>query len=73
MAIEWIEVESSWIKAVNYFAEEEAMEIALLNGKQYVYFGVSKEKFDNFLGAESKGEFYNEKIKGEYNSLRVKS
>lgn len=68
--MEWIEVESSWINAVNYFAEEEAVEINLINGKTYVYFGVPKSVFNDFLDATSKGKFYNDQIKGEYNSLK---
>ena len=67
----WVEVESSWIKAVNYFAEEQALEVALRDGRTYVYFGVSKEIFDEMMSAESKGKFYNKLVKGSYNSLRL--
>ncbi len=66
-----IEVESSWIKAIGYFEEESAMEIYLLNGKTYAYFGVDKSVFEAMLEAESKGRFYCERVKGLYNSLRV--
>lgn len=67
----WIEVESSWINALNYFDEEEALEINLLNGKTYSYFGVPKNLYYEFIKADSKGKFYNEFIKYNYNSLRV--
>ena len=66
-------VESSWINAVNYFAEEESLEINLSNGRTYVYFGVSKDVYDEMLAAQSKGKFYNDKIKGLYNCLRLDS
>jgi hypothetical protein len=66
---DWIEVESSWIAAINYFEPESILEIGLQNGKTYVYFDVPKEVYDEMLLAESKGKFYNWRVKGLYNSL----
>ena len=67
----WVEVDSSWINALNYFEEEEGLEVNLINGKTYVYFGVAKAIFNAFVEADSKGKFYNDYIKHNYNSLRV--
>lgn len=59
-----IEIESSVIASVEYFADDQVLEITFLSGNKYAYYGISKGMFENFLAAESKGTFYNVKIKG---------
>ncbi len=67
----WKHVESSWINAVGYFTDEEALEINLQNGKTLVYFGVPESLYEKMLLAESKGKFYNESVKGQFNFIRL--
>ena len=64
-------VESSCVVAIGYDADLEIMEVELINGKVYAYFGVPKWRVVDFLTAESKGKFYNDWVKGWYDSQKM--
>lgn len=59
-------VDSSTMNAIGYEADPLELTIAFKNGSIYVYSGVSQEVFDQFLGSDSKGQFFNQNIKNVY-------
>lgn len=61
-----VEVESSNIEYIEYYAPKAELTVGFLNGSQYVYFDVPQETFDNFVAASSKGRFLNQEVKNVY-------
>lgn len=48
------------------------LKVVFVNGREYLYEGVTPQIYENFLKAESKGKFFHENINGRYNYSRVK-
>jgi len=59
-------VDSSVIKEIGYDKHNKELFITFVNGSEYAYFGVSDYMYNRFLLAESKGTFFNKKIKNKY-------
>lgn len=53
--------ESTVIK--NFEMTDKGLKITFVSGKVYVYPTVSKETFDEFTKADSKGKFFNDNIR----------
>lgn len=70
MAVEWKLVESSNIVSIGYENHEDDMKAELhvqfKSGAEYVYHDVPQDMVQEFLNADSKGKFLNERIKGLY-------
>lgn len=64
-------VESSVIYAIGYDADLQILEVEFVSGKVYAYYEISKTFVSEFLSAESKGSFYNENIRGQYESYKM--
>ena len=64
----WIPVESSFISGAAYFEPLSLLEVKFKNGKEYIFDGVPKKVFEDFISAKSKGEFFNRVIKKNYGS-----
>jgi hypothetical protein len=60
-----IPVNSSVIAAVTYSAEA-ALDVEFTSGTRYRYFAVPAELFHEFLSADSRGQFFNSRIKPYY-------
>jgi hypothetical protein len=65
-----VPVESSVIAEIGY--EDEVMEVRFTNGGVYRYFNVPPQVCLDFLKARSKGNFFNQEIRGEYPCKRMK-
>ncbi len=59
-------VESDVIHAIGYDAEIHLLEIIFNDGRIYQYRGVPPQVFDGLKGAESKGRYFQENIRGEF-------
>jgi hypothetical protein len=59
-------VESSVIRFFRYDPRERALHITFTSGKAYTYLDVPPKVYDDFLKADSKGEFFNEEIRDQY-------
>lgn len=61
-------VDSSFIKTVGYNTDEKTLQIAFKGRPVSVinYYGVGAKTYQNLLNADSKGTFFNAKIKGKY-------
>lgn len=58
-------IKSKFIKAVEYDELTEVLKV-LIGTKIYYHYAVPDSVFKNFMISESKGNFYNKKIRGKY-------
>jgi len=58
--------ESALIKATEYFPSKEELIVEFNNGSRYKYKEFSKELYDSFLNAESKGQFFLSEVRKKY-------
>lgn len=64
-------VESSSMTVVRYNRKNLTLEIHLKDGSRYKYTDVPFEVYDSLINAESKGRFFNQHIRNEYNFVRL--
>jgi len=67
LAVDLQPVESSLIAKAGYDAATQVLSIQMVNSSDvYNYQAVPQAVYDSFLAAESKGAFYVQSIKGQY-------
>jgi len=54
--------ESSWIKSVE-FEEPNKLHVYTHSGKHYVYFGVSKDVYEEMKKSKSMGAYFNQNLR----------
>jgi len=64
-------IQSSSIAAAGYDRAQEILRIRYVGGSAYDYLAVPPNVFEDFLAAESKGQFVNWRIKPYYRFMRV--
>lgn len=65
-----VENSSTLIKSANYFPDEKILELTFHTSTfVYKYVEVPPEVFNAFIAADSLGRFYNEQIKGVFDSI----
>jgi hypothetical protein len=64
-------VESSMMVRVEYHEDTSELDITFKSGKTYRYREVPPDIYSDLLDAESKGEFFNEKIKDTFGFVEV--
>jgi hypothetical protein len=64
MAMEMIEVKSSWVQRIGW--EDGKLVVEAKSGSSYTHEGVPYKLYASFLLSRSKGKFYNKHIKGRY-------
>jgi hypothetical protein len=57
-------VESSTLRSAGYDAAKRTLEIEFQNSHVYRYFGVPQSVYDSLIAASSKGQYFNQCIKG---------
>lgn len=62
-----ISVNSSAIDAIGYDSKTQQMKIKFKDSGTYTFCGVPQSIFDNFLDANSKGQYYHKYIRDKYN------
>ncbi|MBU1693906.1 MAG: KTSC domain-containing protein [Verrucomicrobia bacterium] len=61
------DVESTLVQQVGYDPATQTLTVKLVtDGSVYEYFGVPQEVYDQFMAAESKGNFFSKNIKNVY-------
>lgn len=60
------EVESSLISRVGYVAEYKVLEIEFNDGRSYQYFGVPERVYKSLMVAESRGRYFNDRVRDAY-------
>ena len=66
-------VQSSALTAVGYSKRRHLLEIEFTNGAIYRYLEVPPSVHRALMSAESKARFYDEKVRGNYRSVHVRS
>ena len=69
--MEMIPVASRVIAAVGYDSSTQALGIQFRSWRTYIYSGVPSAVFNELMLAESKGRYYNRRIRGKYIATRV--
>ncbi|MDP2946641.1 MAG: KTSC domain-containing protein [Nanoarchaeota archaeon] len=64
-------VDSSNIGSIGYDEPNEILEIEFKSGGVYQYWSVPKQVYESFMGAYSKGQFFRDNIKENYNCREV--
>ena len=67
----WVDVNSSNLARVRYAENTSTLEIEFQGGRVYQYFDVPKTIFEALLQADSRGQFFNTQIKGQFRYARV--
>ena len=65
-------VASSAIASVGYSKRRQILEVEFANGAIYRYFAVPRSVYHRLMAAESKTRYYDQHIKGNFRSLRVR-
>ncbi len=63
-------VDSSMANTLGYDEDNQILQVEFHNGTIYQYSGVDEDTWEDFCQADSVGRFYNQEIKGKYNSQR---
>ena len=65
-------VASKGIASIGYSKRQHILEIEFVNGAVYRYLQVSPSVYREMMSAESKARYYDNHIKGNYPSVRVR-
>jgi len=68
-----MDVDSKAIREIDYDAERAKLVVRFISGERYVYVGVPGEVHRSFCEAESKGRFFQLKIRDRYPYNRLDS
>jgi lysyl-tRNA synthetase class 2 len=68
-----MDVDSTAISAIDYDATRAKLFVRFASGERYVYVGVPGEVHRSFLGADSKGRFFQAEIRDRYPYNRLDS
>ena len=74
-AVSFKSPESSFISGAQYNPKTRELYVNIHNNRgkaQYKYYDVDPKTFNNFKNAESKGNFFNQNVKNDYNYQRIK-
>jgi KTSC domain len=63
---------SSSILSAGYDDEQRQLELEFWQGEVYRYLDVPRSIYDELLGAPSKGDFFNQRIRDAFRSERVR-
>jgi lysyl-tRNA synthetase class 2 len=61
-----MDVDSSAISQIDYDAERAKLLVRFVSGERYVYVGVPEEVCRSFVAADSKGRFFQTRIRDRY-------
>jgi len=68
----YVAVSSSNIEAIAYDDAGRVLGVQFLNGREYMYHGVGRAVYQGFLGAGSKGSYFNDFVKDVYACTRMR-
>jgi KTSC domain len=64
-------VQSTAIISIRYKADSRELDVTFTNGQTYCYSNVPRQVYLAFVDAESKGRFFNEKIKDRFPTVEA--
>jgi len=68
-----MQVDSTAIREIDYDADRSKLLVRFESGERYVYVGVPGEVHRSFVEADSKGRFFQQRIRGYYPFNRLES
>ena len=68
-----VQVDSTAITDIDYDAERAKLLVRFMSGERYVYVGVPPEVCRSFVEAESKGRFFQSRIRDRYPFNRLEA
>ncbi len=66
-----IPITSSTIASIGFDEDSSTLEIEFLSGSVYQYFDVPFSIYNGLLEADSKGQYMNQFIKGQYRFVKI--
>lgn len=67
---QYYRVASSWVDEIAW--DNQDLYVRLLDGKEYVYFDFREDQLDDFLAAQSPGQYMNYDVKPFYSYQRIR-
>jgi lysyl-tRNA synthetase class 2 len=71
--MKWIAVDSTTLRSLAYDADRRLLQIEFQDRSQYQYFDVPVSVQEAFLGAPSKGAYFNQFIRPRFGYAQVKA
>ena len=65
-------VDSSLLASVFYQGSESVLQLEFRDGAIYHYFDVPLDVYDYLIAADSKGAYFNSRIRGRFRHLRLR-
>jgi hypothetical protein len=66
-----IRLASTTLAAAAYSDSSRQLELEFVDGRRYVYSGVTERLYRDLLGAVSKGTFFNQYIRGHFSYAKL--
>ena len=66
-------VDSSHISSAAHDPASKALYVNFKDGSLYAYQGVSPGTYEALMSAKSPGAYFNERVKGQFRSLKIRS
>lgn len=65
-------VQSAWISDITYNRPNHVITMRLSNGRSFSVSGISRSIFEQWVKSQSKGRFFHQRIKNNYQVNRIK-
>ena len=69
--MEWLPLESRALSSVAYVESERMLYLRFKSGEIYRYFGFSPDQYQEFLAADSKGQYFAAHVRDQFPFERV--
>jgi hypothetical protein len=70
-ALEWVAVESSVFTSAAYRGDQRQLYLRFHDGDIYRYFDVPRQRYKEFLAADSKGQYFGRHIRNQFRYEQV--
>lgn len=69
--MERIPVSSTSLLSIGYDANSRILEVEFTRGAVYQYYDVPSDEYDSFIASNSKGQYFNSRIKNGYSCSQM--
>lgn len=63
ISLQMNKMKSKVIKTITYDSTRKDLTVKFRSNKEYIYTPATKQLYEDFVASDSKGEFFNEKVK----------
>jgi KTSC domain-containing protein len=64
--VNWVQLESALLAAISYDSGRQLLDVEFRSGELYRYFHVPAASYDGLLQADSKGSYFNRRIRNHF-------